>query len=296
MTPELAARAYALPASDPVRATLEAPFFGRLVPRLLGEAGGGRVLDLGCGDCLAASLAGPGLERYMGLDLRGPAEGCGEEVVGHDLRAGLGPVGPEPFDLYLATFGVASHLDPGELGLLVSQVAEHARPGALVAFEALGLYSLEWPQLWSTPPGRGRLLDYRLGADVSVHPWAPDELARLFADAGVRPLRALDRSLQTGPKLGEGRYWPGLPPLREAIGRLLGGDEGTEPVEAITAPLPPLPAGAAARVHHALADRRREFVPHLGGGPACLARAVWGLEGRSGGGFGHGLTMVGRVL
>ena len=33
MTPELAARTYALPASDPVRAKLESPFFGRLLPR-----------------------------------------------------------------------------------------------------------------------------------------------------------------------------------------------------------------------------------------------------------------------
>jgi SAM-dependent methyltransferase len=295
MTPELAARTYALPASDPVRAKLESPFFGRILPRLLREAGGGRVLDLGCGDCQAASLAGPGLSGYLGVDLRVPDAGCGEEVVVHDLRAGLGPVGSEPFDLYLATFGVASHLDPGELGQLVSEVAEHARSGALVAFEALGLYSLEWPRLWNTPPGPDRLLDYRLGADVSVHPWGPDELVHLFEDAGLRPLRALDRSLQTGPKLGDGRYWPGLPPLREAIGRLLGGDESSNPLEALTAPLPPLPAGAAARVHHELADRRREFVPHLHGGPACLARAVWGLEGRSGGGFGHGLTMVARV-
>ena len=148
MTPELAARTYALPASDPVRAKLESPFFGRLLPRLLHEAGGGRVLDLGCGR-------------------RAPS--------------------------------------------------------------------------WATA------------------------------------------------------LLPGLPPLREAIGRLLGGDESSTPLEALTAPLPPLPAGPAARVHHALADRRREFVPHLRGGPACLARAAWGLEGRSGGGFGHGLTMVARV-
>jgi len=207
MTPELAARTYALPAADPVRAKLESPFFGRLLPRLVREAGGGRVLDLGCGDCQAASLAGSGLEGYVGVDLRSPDAECDEEVVVHDLRAGLGPVGPEPFDLYLATFGVASHLDPGELAQLLSEVADHAGSGSLVAFEALGLYSLEWPQLWSTPPGRERLLDYRLGADVSVHPWGPDELGHLFEDAGLQPLRALDRSLQTGPKLGDGRYF-----------------------------------------------------------------------------------------
>ena len=59
--------------------------------------------------------------------------------------------------------------------------------------------------------------------------------------------------------------------------------------------LPPLPAGRAAAVHHALAARRRRLIATWSSDPAALARAVWALEPRSGGGFGHGLMVIGRV-
>jgi hypothetical protein len=203
----------------------------------------------------------------------------------------LGPVGGEPFDLYLAAFGLASHLSPAQLARLLSDVAAHARPGALVALEALGLNSLEWPRLWETAPGPARTIPYRLGADVAVHPWAPGELAGVMHAAGIDPVGALDRSLQTGPKLGDGRYWRGLPAIRDALCGLLGG--GTD-VGALSAALPPLPAGVPALVHQRLAQRRRELLREGLAGPA-LAHAVWRLEPRTGGGFGHGLLVVGRV-
>ena len=67
-------------------------------------------------------------------------------------------------------------------------------------------------------------------------------------------------------------------------------------------PLPPLPAGTAAAVHHTLALRRRRLLDGFETRPGAgavdgvdLAHAVWALEPRSGGGFGHGLTVVGRV-
>ena len=265
--------------------------------------------------------ASPGrtLPRYTGIDLCEPEEELPGDLVAHDLRAGLGPVGPEPFDLYLATFGVASHLRPGELRRLLREVAAHARPGSLVALEALGAGSLEWPGLWGNEPGPGRTISYRLCADVEVHPWWPAELAALYEQAGVRPLRALDRTLQAGPKAGEGRYWPGLPPLRQAMNALLEGrasrpSDGASPLgsaplairavprsetagarAALTRALPPLPAGRAAALHHSLAARRRQLVEGHGGDAAALARAIWSLEPRSGGGFGHGLLLVGRV-
>jgi hypothetical protein len=66
-------------------------------------------------------------------------------------------------------------------------------------------------------------------------------------------------------------------------------------------------------VHHALAARRREVVlaatdagpglPTADDGPAMaaahagpgLAEAIWALEPRTGGGYGHGLLILGRV-
>jgi hypothetical protein len=288
-----AAHPYLPAGGDAVRGTLERDWFARAIPRLLRQAGGGELLDLGCADGAAARMAGGGLRRYLGVDLAPPAPGPSTvDRVRHDLRDGLGPVGARPFDLYLGTFGVASHLAPAELLRLLREIAAHGRPGALVALEALGLYSLEWPQLWSTPPGRARTIPYRLAADVRVHPWSPTELLGLLEDCGIRPLRAVDRTLQAGPKLGEGRYWPGLPDVRSALNELLAGSRGA--LAPLAAPLPPLPAGQPALLHHALAARRRALSDLALPGPA-LARAVWALEPATGGGYGHGLMAVGRI-
>lgn len=295
MTVERFAPAYADQGHDRVREELERPAFARLVPGLLAEAGGGAMLDLGCGDGLAGRLAGDALTRYTGVDLNpsGPLPG---HSVRHDLRDGLGPVGRSPFDLYLGTFGVASHLGPGELARLLRDVARHARPGALVALEALGLRSLEWPRMWDTAPGQARVLPYRLGRDVQVHPWSAAELAGLYSDAGIRPLRAVDRTVQAGPKTGDGRYWPGLPPLRRALNRLLEDCGSAEVRETLASPLPPLPAGPTAHEHQSLAARRRRLVQDSSAAaPRVLARAVWALDPESGQGLGHGLTVIGRV-
>jgi SAM-dependent methyltransferase len=286
---EAVSQPYAGLARDPVRRSFEEPLLGSLLPRLLAAAGGGALLDMGCGDGLVAELGGARMERYLGVDLDPRADG--RPCLAHDLRDGLGPVGGEPFDVYLGAFGIASHLSPAQLARLLREIAGHARPGALVALEALGLHSLEWPGVWETAPGAARTIPYRLGADVAVHPWAPAELAGLFHAAGIEPLGALDRTLQAGPKLGEGRYWRGLPAVRAALGGLL---EGGADARALDAPLPPLPAGIAALVHHRLAERRRALLRRGLAGPV-LARAVWRLEPRTGGGFGHGLLVVGRV-
>jgi SAM-dependent methyltransferase len=288
------AAAYRCATPDAVRDTFERAWFARRIRRLLGLSGGGRVLDLGCGDGLAARIAPPAVCAYVGVDLDPPASESARTVfVPHDLRDGLGPVGDAPFELYLATFGLASHLRPGELDRLLAEIGRHARPGAIVALEALGLYSLEWPSLWSRPPGDGRLLPYRLGAEVTVHPWAPHELAARFDRAGIAWIGARDRSVQCGPKIGEGRYWPGLPPVREAMNRLLAGDPDAIP--AACAALPPLPAGRAAAVHHVLAGRRSLVGRRRSSPPAELARRIWSIEPDTAGGLGHGLLAVGRV-
>jgi SAM-dependent methyltransferase len=283
-----AARPYAEQGHDAARRAFEEPLLGRVLAGLLRAAGGG-LLDLGCGDGLARRLAGPRLRRYRGVDLKPPRAPA---FVAHDLRDGLGPVGRRSFDVYLGGFGIASHLPPAALRRLLAEIAGHARSGALVALEALGLRSLEWPGVWNAPPGAARTLPYRLAADVSVHPWAPDELFRLLDDAGIEPRRALDRTLQCPPKAGEGPYWPGMPALRSALNDLL---DGGEPAPALATPLPPLPVSDAALVHHALATRRRELVAGSSARGAALARSIWRLEPATAGGYGHGLLVIGRV-
>jgi SAM-dependent methyltransferase len=286
---ETAARPYAWQGHDVVRRRFEERALARLVRSLL-RATGGALLDLGCGDGLAARLAGARLTRYLGIDLRSAATGLPSVV--HDLRDGLGPVDRRPFDVYLGSFGIASHLSPDELQRLLSQIARHGRRGSVVALEALGLYSLEWPRLWGTRTGPERTIPYRLGADVPVHPWAPGELFERFRAAGIDPLGARDRTLQAGPKLAESRYWPGLPSVRTALAALLAGGARCE---ALASPLPPLPAGIPARLHHALAERRREVVLAAPEGGLAMAEAIWALEPRTGGGYGHGLLILGRV-
>jgi SAM-dependent methyltransferase len=286
-----AARAYSRHGHDAVRARFESAWFAARLPALAAAAGGGEVLDLGCGDGGARRLCGRGLTRYVGVDLARSDTGGDWDFVQHDLRDGLGPVGRRPFDVYLGTFGIASHLSPRELERLLGDIAGHARRGSLVALEALGLHSLEWPQLWDRAPGSGRTIPYRMAVDVAVHPWAPEELFALFDAQGIRPLGASDRTLQAGPKLGEGRYWPGLPDVRAALNARLDGRLDPEALDALRAPLPPLPACDAALVHHALAERRAGLPEH----PAGVASAVWKLEPCTGRGFGHGLLVVGRV-
>ncbi len=284
--------AYTPAPDDAVREQLEAAQLARTARGLVARAPGGRVLDLGSGAGLGTLLAGSEMSEYTGVDFRTPEAGGPGSLVVHDLREGLGPVGDRPFDLYLAAFGLASHLSPAELHRLLSEIARHAQPGALVAVEALGLFSLEWPRLWDTQPGPERLLPYLLGVDVEVHPWSPSELGSVCESAGLRVESFQDRSVQAGPKLDESRYWPGLPPLRGALGALLDGDL---PGPALSRALPPLPASPVASVHQGLAARRHALVRTHGGASAALARRIWGLEAGSGGGFGHGLLAVGRV-
>ncbi len=291
---EQVAHAYLGQPRDAVRETFERAFFSAQLERLLDEAPGGRVLDLGCADGLVRELCGARVDEYVGVDLHPPAAETEGQFFAHDLGEGLGPVGDESFDLYFASFGVASHLAPHKLERLCRDIAAHARPGSLVALEGLGLFSLEWPSLWETPPGPKRSLPYLLAAETRVHPWAPAELEGIFADAGISPIRAVDRSVQAGPKVGGGDYWPGLPPVRASLNDLLSGT--MESVEGLEAPLPPLPAHPAAGVHHALVADRQELIgAERGSSPQALARAIWALDPSTGGGHGHGLLAVGLV-
>ena len=200
------AAAYEQQGHDAVRASFELPWLAQLLQRLLREAPGGEVLDLGCGDGAVARLAG--LERYVGVDLAPPESGVDAEFVAHDLVDGLGPVGPLPFDLYLGGFGIASHLAPGELGRLLQDIAWHARPGALVAIEALGLHSLEWPQLGAAGTVRG---------GRSSTGWRPTCMCTHGRPASCSRCSAGSASSRWARSTGRSRQLPSLP--RAATGR-----------------------------------------------------------------------------
>lgn len=280
---------WAVPLADIVRSGFECTFFERLLGKLLVVAPGARVLDLFCGDGALSRAAG--LDSWVGVDLFPPPT---PHAIEWDLRNGLGPVAGQPFDVCIASFGAASHLSVAELDRLVGEIAAAAAPGAMVALEALGLHSLEWPALWSVPPGPGRVLPYRLAAEVSVHPWLPAELRRLFTAHGLEWVGALDRTVQAGPKLGE--YWPGLPAVRDGLALLARGNPAGAGV--LCEPLPPLPAHPAARAHHDLAAARRALAGRSAAArdPRALAKAVWGLQPCSRGvGLGHGVVAIAQA-
>ncbi len=287
--------AYSGLTTDCVRGLLERDAFARALGELITRVPGGRVLDLGCGDAMVADILGDRAGSYTGVDLL-PVErpDLNGTLIEHDLATGLGPVGDEPYDLYIASFGVGSHVEPCALDLLINEIRAHGTPGSVVAIECLALHSLEWPALWDSPPGRS--IPYELSATTVVYPWAADELAAVFTSAGFGCLRVLDQSVQFGPKLGDHGYWPGLPELRAGMNALLDGQASG--CEAMLAPLPPLPAHPAAGVHHRLAGRRARVVRtamDLDLEPGEIAHRVQDIESDSGGGYGHRVMISGRI-
>src|SRR2546429_4657296 len=119
MSATTAANPWDPPRPDLVRDTFERAHFGPVLRGLLRRAPGGRVLDLGCGDGLVARIAGARLETYLGVDLY-PRPGV--PAMRADLREGLGQVARESFDVYVGTFGIASHLTPTQLRFLVREI------------------------------------------------------------------------------------------------------------------------------------------------------------------------------
>ena len=177
------------------------------------SAGGGALLDLGCGDGLAARLGGRpphALPRTRPRAVRRAPCRASPTIC----AAVSAPSAGSSFDVYLGSSASRRTSSRGSWSRLLREIGRHARPGAIVALEALGRYSLEWPRLWRSPVGAARLLPYRLGADVTVHPWAPRRAVRALRFRGHRTARRARPHAAGGPKVGSGRYWPGLPPLR----------------------------------------------------------------------------------
>ena len=188
------------------------------MPRLLDAAGGGALLDLGCGDGLAARLAAQApdaLRRTRPRAVASPRLPSRRPRPARRARAG-GPAAVRP---------VPGRLRPGLAPAARASCggccARHrcATPARVRSWPSRRSGATRWSGRGSGAPpvGPARTLPYRLGADVAVHPWSPPSCSRASRARASQPLRALDRSLQAGPKVGEGRYWPGLPPLRGAL-------------------------------------------------------------------------------
>lgn len=237
---------------------------------------GVRILDLGCGAGqgyelltqieerdldLAAEheyvLEPKQVELYYGVDLSDAMISQGRENYQRhsnvrfevaDLRDGLGEARTKaPFDIYFSSYGALSHLDTDGLRKCIREVAEHARPGALMVLDLLGRYSPEWPEYWKAETESDKVRPYsmsylyppeeRQSGQVETFPirfWTGDEIRALAAELTeetrreVRVLELVDRSIFVGRHLDTREYNTSLPPLRSLVNRLYQQNQRTD--------------------------------------------------------------------
>jgi SAM-dependent methyltransferase len=135
-----------------------------------------RVVDLGCGSGegfellthIPASrpfilgkqcfILSPGQISYTGVDISGSMVAQGRRNYGNhknvrfeqaDLNKGFPLMDEQPFDIYFSSYSSLSHLAPYKLQILVEEIFNHAKPGAIIVFDLIGKYSLEWPKYWN---------------------------------------------------------------------------------------------------------------------------------------------------
>jgi SAM-dependent methyltransferase len=238
------------------------------VRRCGAEHRGVRIVDLGCGagqgyelltridqkglnldDEICYVLPPDKVALYLGLDLsdamleQGRENYRGVPAVRFrqaDLCEGLGPTAFEaPFDIYFSSYGALSHLDAASLRRCLTDVIQHAVPGALVVLDLVGRYSPEWPSHWSAEDESEKVRSYsmsylydddeRRNGDVESFPlrfWTGEEVRGLCREVAtatgvaVEVVELFDRSLFVGRHVDTGEYGCCLPPLRRAVNNL----------------------------------------------------------------------------
>ncbi|MCE8423975.1 MAG: class I SAM-dependent methyltransferase [Candidatus Methanoperedens sp.] len=146
------------------------------IEKLLTKRDNIRVVDLGCGSGegfellthIPASrpfisgkqsfMLSPDQISYTGVDISGSMVQQGRRNYGNhknvrfeqaDLDKGFPLLDEQPFDIYFSSYASLSHLTPYKLQMLVEEILNHAKPGAIIVFDLIGKYSLEWPKYWN---------------------------------------------------------------------------------------------------------------------------------------------------
>ena len=244
------------------------PHVSRIASRCRIANRGIRVLDLGCGagqgyelltrinqkdlnldDELRFVLPSQEIDYFLGVDISDAMVEQGRQNYASvpnvaferaDLSEGLGALKSEtPFDIYFSSYGPLSHLDTGSMTRCLSDIMNHARPGALIVLDLMGRYSPEWPLYWSAANGTDQMLPYsmsymyeeeeRNNGEVEQFPirfWSGDEVIELCRElsghngVSVRPIDLLDRSIFVGRHVDTREYGCTLPPLRSMVNHL----------------------------------------------------------------------------
>jgi len=146
------------------------------IEKLLTKCNNIRVVDLGCGsgegfDLLThipasrpfisgkkCFMLSPDQISYTGVDISGSMIQQGKENYKNhknvrfeqaDLNKGFPLMDEQPFDIYFSSYASLSHLTPYKLQMLVEEIFNHGKPGAIIVFDLIGKYSLEWPKYWN---------------------------------------------------------------------------------------------------------------------------------------------------
>ena len=216
-----------------------------------------RILDLGCGsgdgvelllsipekepDLTAAEIAiisPQNLGLYKGIDFS-PAllrqakavHGRRKKVVfrqGDFNKDGLPVKKDPPYDLYYTSYGTLSHCSDEQLERLLSDIAVHAKNGALIFSDWIGRYSYEWQSLWTHNLDKTKTIDYKVSyiySEEELKKRKPEELESLNlrlmskgevlkivenvsrrANVKIVPLSFQDRSLLVGRHIDTGLY------------------------------------------------------------------------------------------
>ena len=242
------------------------PYLEKLVARKkeLGERI--RIFDLGCGsgdgfefltsinssqprlsEHAARLITADLLEYYQGTDINEDLLAQGRAIYGNrpnmdfvmadfnDFDFGA----EEPYDLYLANYGVLSHNTDEQTVALLSNIASHSREGALIIIDWLGRYAYEWQTLWTNDLENKQWMDYAISYIYSEGEREKQELTyfplRIMgrqevmsiyhqakkAAGGNLVLRQLaDRSSFVGRHIDTAQYNPHCQPLRRLTNSL----------------------------------------------------------------------------
>jgi SAM-dependent methyltransferase len=219
------------------------------IEKLLATRDNIRVVDLGCGggegfellthiavnrplssgqQCFVLS---PGQISYIGVDVSSSMIQQGKKNYENrnnlrfeqaDLNKGFPLMNEQPFDIYFSSYSSLSHLAPHKLQTLVEEIFDHAEPGAIIVFDLLGKYSLEWPKYWNESR---IMLTYNMAYLIppelreketiqwyEVCFWTPAMLFQIIDAAGKKTgtntqlVQCIDRSIFVGRHMDTGLF------------------------------------------------------------------------------------------
>jgi SAM-dependent methyltransferase len=139
-----------------------------------------------------------------------------------DLNKGFPLMNEQPFDIYFSSYSSLSHLVPDKLQNLVEGIFNHAEPGAIIVFDLIGKYSLEWPKYWNEsrmmlPYNMAYLTSPELRDKESIQWydvcfWTPLMLFQILStaakktDTSIQVVQCIDRSIFVGRHMETGLF------------------------------------------------------------------------------------------